>query len=195
MAIRKYDAPALGRDALRALGHPLRLKIYRSLMNDGPSTATVLARATGQSTGDTSYHLRQLASHGLVEDAVGLGTGRERWWRVDPAGFSVDPLRAIDPDTSAAVALLVDEAGQQRALDLARWAGRIADEPESWVTASVSTRETLVLRADRLALLVEEVRGVIDRFREEAAAEKDGTKTDMRQITVYFDAFPAAAAE
>ena len=67
--------------ALRALAHPLRNRLLGLLRLHGPSTATRLAEQVGESSGSTSYHLRQLADHGFVEDAGGLGTGRERWWR------------------------------------------------------------------------------------------------------------------
>src|SRR5262245_33640111 len=67
--------------AVRALAHPLRLELLDMLRFDGPSTATLLARRTGESSGATSYHLRQLARYGYVEEAPATGGGRERWWR------------------------------------------------------------------------------------------------------------------
>jgi DNA-binding transcriptional ArsR family regulator len=66
--------------AIRALAHPLRLELLDLLRFDGPSTATLLAGRTGESTGATSYHLRQLARYGYVEEAS-KKAGRERWWR------------------------------------------------------------------------------------------------------------------
>jgi DNA-binding transcriptional ArsR family regulator len=67
---------------LRGLAHPLRVRILGLLRTDGPSTATKLAERLGQSSGATSYHLRQLAEHGFVEeDAERKGPGRERWWK------------------------------------------------------------------------------------------------------------------
>lgn len=66
--------------AVRALAHPLRLDLLDLLRFAGPSTATRLAARVGQSSGATSYHLRQLARHGYIEEAPGRG-GRERWWR------------------------------------------------------------------------------------------------------------------
>jgi len=67
-------------NAVRALAHPLRLDLLDLLRFEGPSTATRLAARVGQSSGATSYHLRQLARHGYIEEAPGRG-GRERWWR------------------------------------------------------------------------------------------------------------------
>lgn len=66
---------------LRALSHPLRLRLLGMLRTDGPATATSLAARLGLSTGATSYHLRQLAEHGFIEDDRGRGGGRQRWWR------------------------------------------------------------------------------------------------------------------
>src|SRR5690349_15426854 len=48
---------------------------------DGPATATSLATRLGLNTGATSYHLRQLATHGFIVEDEERGNGRERWWR------------------------------------------------------------------------------------------------------------------
>jgi DNA-binding transcriptional ArsR family regulator len=73
------DADELDVTAVRALAHPLRLRMLDLLRFDGPATATMLARRLGESSGSTSYHLRQLARHGFIEEAAKRG-GRERWW-------------------------------------------------------------------------------------------------------------------
>ncbi len=67
--------------ALRALAHPLRNRLLGHLRLHGPATASQLGRAVGESSGATSYHLRQLAAYGFVEEVEGQGTARERWWR------------------------------------------------------------------------------------------------------------------
>src|SRR3712207_8834221 len=51
------------------------------LRSEGPSTASRLGQRLGESSGTTSYHLRQLADLGFVEEVSGQGTARERWWR------------------------------------------------------------------------------------------------------------------
>jgi DNA-binding transcriptional ArsR family regulator len=65
--------------AVRALAHPLRLELLDLLRFEGPSTATLLAGRVGESSGATSYHLRQLARYGYIEEE--RRSGRERWWR------------------------------------------------------------------------------------------------------------------
>ena len=67
--------------ALRALAHPVRLRMLGLLRSEGPATATTLAARLGLNTGATSYHLRQLARHGFVEEDTARGNARDRWWR------------------------------------------------------------------------------------------------------------------
>src|SRR4051794_27237968 len=66
--------------ALRALAHPTRLQLVGLLRQEGPLTATQAGERLGESPASCSFHLRQLAKWGLVEEAGG-GRGRERPWR------------------------------------------------------------------------------------------------------------------
>ncbi|GGU46568.1 winged helix-turn-helix domain-containing protein [Nocardioides albus] len=68
-------------DQLKALTHPVRVRMLGILRLDGPATATTLATRLGINSGATSYHLRQLAHHGFIEDDASRGNGRERWWK------------------------------------------------------------------------------------------------------------------
>ncbi|MEI7055178.1 helix-turn-helix domain-containing protein [Nocardioides sp. CCNWLW239] len=70
-----------GVDQLKALTHPVRVRMLGILRVDGPSTATTLATRLGLNSGATSYHLRQLAQHGFIEDDESRGNARERWWK------------------------------------------------------------------------------------------------------------------
>ncbi|WP_020518713.1 ArsR/SmtB family transcription factor [Catelliglobosispora koreensis] len=85
--------------SLRGLAHPLRVRILGLLRANGPATSTTLALALGQSTGTTSYHLRQLAAHGFIVDDEELGAGRERWWKAahQRTTFDTSDLPDIDP--------------------------------------------------------------------------------------------------
>lgn len=67
-------------DGLKALAHPLRMQIIEVLSTYGEHTASGLADRLGESSGATSYHLRQLEKHGYVREVADRGTGRERWW-------------------------------------------------------------------------------------------------------------------
>jgi DNA-binding transcriptional ArsR family regulator len=89
---------------LRALAHPLRGRLLRRLRTHGPATASELGRVLAESSGATSYHLRQLATHGYVELDDDQPSRREKRWRAvarmttfsaadldgDPAGFEAE---------------------------------------------------------------------------------------------------------
>lgn len=91
---------------LRALSHPLRMSLLGHLRLEGPGTASSLARVLSESSGATSYHLRQLARHGFIEVDDSLGVGREKWWKAaheithwSMADFLDDPATAVVADT------------------------------------------------------------------------------------------------
>ncbi|WP_083977122.1 winged helix-turn-helix domain-containing protein [Kitasatospora azatica] len=90
--------------SLRALAHPLRMRILDQLTDQGPSTSARLAEQLGENTGTVSWHLRHLAEHGFIEEEEGRGTKRERWWRrISPKlVFNTSEL-TLDPETSQAM--------------------------------------------------------------------------------------------
>jgi len=75
--------------AMRALAHPVRLAALSYLQKNGPATATQLSEHVGASPSVTSWHLRHLASFGLVTDGPPpSGTDkRQRWWSAVARGF------------------------------------------------------------------------------------------------------------
>ena len=83
-------------NALKALSHPLRMQLLNALSQFGPQTASALASRLGESSGSTSYHLRQLAKHELVREVEGRGSARERWWE-RPPGDNDDCARTCAP--------------------------------------------------------------------------------------------------
>ena len=67
---------------LRAIAHPLRQALVHELYARGSATATTLGAALDKPVNSVSFHLRQLAKHGLIEVDTDAGEdGRERWWR------------------------------------------------------------------------------------------------------------------
>ncbi|MFF4624327.1 winged helix-turn-helix domain-containing protein [Nonomuraea jabiensis] len=66
---------------LKAVSHPLRVRLLGLLRADGPATASELGRKVGESSGSTSYHLRELFKYGLIEEDDDRRDGRERRWR------------------------------------------------------------------------------------------------------------------
>src|SRR3954451_18284500 len=93
---------------MRALAHPARIEIIDYLNNSGAVvTATECAGMVGLSPSATSYHLRELAKYGLVEQAPSRGDGRERVWRSTNSGLRID-ADLEQPGARAATQALVD---------------------------------------------------------------------------------------
>ena len=187
---KPFRSPSIGAEALKAFAHPLRMAMYTALRNDGPATASMLGRALGESSGQTSYHLRQLERHGFVEDDPGHTGGRERWWRA--VGFSMDSADLlVDPRTAGAARTVVHQALAERAQAMQAWAD---DLDLSWEPQVMST-STLVLTQEEAATLAERAMAVVDEFkelsdaREGAGDDPDGT----RRVRVHLDVFPLRA--
>jgi DNA-binding transcriptional ArsR family regulator len=88
------DIPISDPQAMRALAHPVRLAALSFLQRNGPATATMLAPEVGATPSVTSWHLRHLASFGLVTDADPdevPGDRRQRWWKAAARGFRIEP--------------------------------------------------------------------------------------------------------
>ncbi|MEV7192191.1 helix-turn-helix domain-containing protein [Streptomyces sp. NPDC093510] len=77
---RRVLDPESDAAALKALTHPLRIRLLGLLRMEGPATASELAVVTGESSASTSYHLRVLAKYAFVAEAE-QRDGRERRWR------------------------------------------------------------------------------------------------------------------
>ncbi|CAM5599092.1 winged helix-turn-helix transcriptional regulator [Streptomyces californicus] len=120
---------------LRAVAHPLRLRLLNALREFGPATASGLGERLGESSGATSYHLRQMAEAGLVEDAPELGKGRERWWRSvhDGSVFESSAFRQhADPAVRGAIDFVLHETATSHAEELNAWLGTVGDWSDAW---------------------------------------------------------------
>ncbi|HEU5375387.1 MAG TPA: helix-turn-helix domain-containing protein [Ktedonobacteraceae bacterium] len=100
--------------AIRALAHPLRLKLLDLLRFEGPSTATLLGQRLGESSGATSYHLRQLARYGFVAETPSKGK-RERWWRYQERKLMISVGETSDREERTLLAELLSR--EAHALD------------------------------------------------------------------------------
>ena len=106
------------------------------LRTEGPLTATRAAELLGESSGTCSFHLRQLAKYGLVEEAGG-GTGREKPWRATATSTDWDATGDGTPEGAAATGLLSSVVAEQYFEQLARWLEASPDEPAEWRQAAM----------------------------------------------------------
>ncbi len=187
---RPLRARPIGGEELKAFTHPLRMAMYSALRDYGPATATQLARRLGESSGQTSYHLRQLERHGFVEDDPEHTGGRERWWRA--VGFSVaDPELIADPAQAPAMRAMVDLVVADRVRVLRQFfeaaMSQVADEAES---AGTDTTTELLTRAEAKDL-IEAVQVLIKEHADRATARAAAGDVEGRRRTrIFFDVVP-----
>jgi DNA-binding transcriptional ArsR family regulator len=152
--------------ALRALAHPLRLRLVALLRGDGPATASRLAGRVGESSGVTSYHLRRLAEVGLVEEDRDRGTRRERWWR---SAYEATQWSAADflgnPEAYRASVSMRREIHRWQWRLLEQWLAEEGEWDKAWVDASGLSDALLVMTPDSLRAMSEEISEVVHRYR------------------------------
>jgi DNA-binding transcriptional ArsR family regulator len=182
------------RDAqiLRGMAHPLRLKIMEELVKAGHATATELAERTGESAANCSWHLRQLAKYGFIEEAEG-GTGRQRPWR--PIAQSVDTPadREQEPEAAAAGDALHELLLQREVTSFRRWLVQRPDAPRKWRDATFSTQSWDYLTPDELTQFREEFMDLIRRFGGAHADRIDPAKRppEAQPVRLVAWAYPA----
>jgi len=146
--------------ALRALAHPLRLALVSLLRVHGQLTATKAGELLGESSASCSFHLRQLAKYGLVEEAAG-GHGRERPWQATSM-FTAWPEVADDPKVEAAAEQLSLVIANHYLNDMLRWLQAMPDESDQWRRAALFGDTAIYVTADELAELGRQSRQLVD---------------------------------
>jgi DNA-binding transcriptional ArsR family regulator len=172
---------------LRALSHPTRLKMLMLLRLEGPATATQLARELKLNTGATSYHLRQLAEHGFIEEDSERGDARDRWWRAAHESTRADlGARTSEEEAESAEAYLHTVALMYTET-LMQYAAEHRFLPAQWRSASTTSDWHLRLTAERAEQLVETLAKLIDEWRE---VEDDDDVPGVGDFVVNLNAFP-----
>lgn len=177
--------------ALRALAHPVRLELVGLLRVHGPMTATQAAEELGESSGSTSFHLRQLAKYGLVEDAGG-GRGRERPWRAT-AMVTSWPSVTESTEMSAAAGLLMSAVADKYIEWLLRWLEQREDEPAEWRGAAHFGDTAIYVTAAELQELHDHEQALMDRFLKRSK-DRRLRPPGARRVNYLHLAFPPDAA-
>ena len=161
--------------AMRALAHPVRLALLEALADAGTLTATEAGERVGESPANASFHLRQLAKYGFVEEAEG-GTGRRRPWKLRHLGMRWTDVQEDAEAASAARAL--GRIVQHRYLARAE---RALEErhalPEEWRAVTGVNQMRLYLTPEELKALDEEIVAILlERHADRRAHQPPGTE-------------------
>ena len=173
--------------ALKALAHPLRTRLLGLLRLDGPSTASRLAERVGESSGSTSYHLRQLAAYGFVAEVEGRGNGRDRWWQAEHLMTSWEPDELVDQPGGREVnqqmqRLQVDAMGRE----LRAWLDRGEAHGPEWSAVAGMSDYVLRLTPEETRQLLSELYDVLGRWSEGHRERRPGTA----DVNLFVAGFP-----
>lgn len=186
-AVAAEQSRSLDAGALKALAHPLRVRIYDLLSQYGPQTASSLAEQLGESSGSTSYHLRALAKHDLIREVADRGTARERWWERPRGSVTISTPDAVrTPSGRAASQIVVTETYRQRHEQLMRFIERSMSDDRIEDAAELATANARLtpaqfekLSSDIMALIGDAVRSF-----------RDQEGDDVRPYLIRLDMFP-----
>jgi hypothetical protein len=149
---------------MRAITHPVRLALLDALLLEGPLTATRASELIGEPPNTCSFHLRQLAKYGFVEEAGG-GPGRNRPWRL--TAFAMH-FTDVHEDTAARLAARsLDRLLRERyfARLQAFYASR-SEYPSEWQAVTGGSQFLLHVSPDELRAVDKEITAILDRYRE-----------------------------
>lgn len=150
--------------SLRAIAHPLRLNLLGHLRTHGPATASALGRALGESSGSTSYHLRQLERFGFIEPDPEQPSRREKVWRAAHESTDFRMWDGAGPGEQAALDTVV-AVQVEHLLDGVRRRQRGAPTtPADWRDAHASTDYLLRITPAALSELKQRIYALMDEF-------------------------------
>jgi DNA-binding transcriptional ArsR family regulator len=171
---------------LRALSHPTRLKILMLLRLEGPATATGLASRLELNTGATSYHLRQLAEHGFLEEDAERGDARDRWWRAAHESTRAG-LRFGDPDEAESAESYLRSVAMMYTETLMQAVAERRYLPRPWQDASTTSDWHLRLTPERAEQLTDALVEMVESWSEQEVPEGTDGAADF---VVNLNAFP-----
>ncbi|MCX5343278.1 ArsR family transcriptional regulator [Streptomyces atratus] len=173
---------------LRGLAHPLRLRLLSALRDFGPATASGLADRLGESSGATSYHLRQLAAYGFVEDDPERGKGRERWWRAVHTGTRFDSDRFMDhpnPEVRGAIGVVLHQIATTHGQELNTWLGTMHEWPEEWRRGWDVSDFKVRLTPDLSSELIGKIHDLIESYQDRVPEDTEGSATVRSHVHFF----------
>ncbi len=140
---------------LRALTHPVRVALIEILSVHGPTTATEAAERIGESPSTCSFHLRQLAKYGFVEEAAG-GRGRARPWRMTNLGLRFSSVQD-DPETELAANALARLFHGRQMERYRTWIETRGSYPRRWRDAAAHHTHVFWVTPEELEQLAQQL--------------------------------------
>ncbi len=199
----KIDSITPSPAQLRALTHPIRLRLLGLLRIDGPQTASDLARRTGLNTGSTSYHLRMLAKNGFIEKDQDRSKGRKLFWKSSNTATVTNTPHQDDPEAQTKMDAMY---GFQQMV-AAEYSRQMLAATSQWQTLAPEWQDASTLSDFPIRVTAQEAKGIVHRIASilldelhkhplQNAGESPETNPDddTQAFTIQLLAFPLHAA-
>lgn len=185
----KEQGRTLEPGALKALAHPLRVRIYDLLSERGPQTASSLAALIGETSGATSYHLRALAAQDLIREVPDRGTARERWWERPKGRINLPgPAEMMTPSSRAASQIVTAEFMRLRHQTLMDYLSRPeSEQEEEWRDVGLVMTTVVDVTAEQMAEVQQQISDVVDAAIERFAGQESlpGTRRVALRAEIF----------
>lgn len=172
---------------LRALTHPIRLALLEALELRGALTATEAGELIGEPPNACSFHFRQLAKYGFVEEAGPAG-GRSRPWRLASHAMHFSDVHA-DPEAVIAARGLDQMLRQRYLARLAAFYERRSAYPVTWQEVTGGSQALVHVSPQELRAIDEEITAILDRF-QDRNADPALRPPDSLPIEILFFGYP-----
>ena len=160
---------------LRAIAHPVRNRILGEIEAGGPVRAADVARELEIPANQASFHLRQLAKYGLVEEAPGEARDRrDRVWKLTREAELAVRLNELEkePGGKAAVAVFRRSA--------ADWSHHLVDQaingPSDEGAIRTVIHQNAKLTRDEALELQDDLQEVVQRWIERTRGRDDAER-------------------
>ena len=173
---------------MRAMAHPMRLALLDLLKIEPTLTATEAGDRLGESPAACSFHLRQLAKYGFVEEAPG-GTGRARPWRLVADSLRFSTVQE-DPEAAVAAGALARLYRDRQFERLQQYLETSGSYPVEWQGAATSSAATIWMTSAELETFADELTTLlVERFHERRS-DPAARPVGALPVEILLHAFP-----
>ncbi|MFU8945310.1 ArsR/SmtB family transcription factor [Mycetocola zhadangensis] len=178
MASEKPIDPLTDPTAMRALAHPLRVRLLGELRVAGPQSVGMLADLFDEAPGSISYHVGVLARSGFVVEAPeNARDARERWWKAAQTHTRYEPNQLnSDPQTRVASAAMRHTFLQAQSRELAEYIDLESTLEPEWVAAATTGDTMAFLTPDELREMSDELNAFARKWESKSRPDADGAR-------------------
>ena len=162
---------------MRALAHPLRMRVLGELRINGPRTVGGLCEVFDEAPGNLSYHLSKLAEFGFIEEVPELSADRrERWWRAAHEFTNIETKADAPADEKLAMTVVRHQIIDGYSDTLHRAVDAEAALPPEWAKPSGSSDIAAYLTAEEFAEASKDLEAVLDKWHNRSNRDREGVE-------------------